>query len=343
MIPWLREVIQAVITPFDREGNIDEISVRAKVEYHIASGVSALCAGGATGEGAGLPRDEVKHLNEIFVDQTKGRVPVIGGVIPDTTAAAVRLGLATKEAGATLLQVSPPHYIFQPETPELVAYCSHIRENAGLEIILYNVLPWGQVSPEGVEALLAADAIVAVKQSGLNLHQLAYMVYRFGRWISVLSVVDDLLYAAFILGTHGEFSAICSILPRESVELYQPVQRDDQAWALELHNQLPVVWRAVEHPTCFWGRVKCAIEIQGRSLGIPLAGAARTQATAGRLAYFGQWQLSSCPSGWKGDNCVNSEFFVRGASRKERSLCKVPRVLPRVGAGPSIGLGLHAC
>ncbi len=269
MIPWLRGVIPAAITPFDREGNIDEDSLRAEVEYHITSGVSALCAGGTTGEGAGLSRDEVKQLNQIFVDQAKGRVPVIGGVIPDTTADAVRLGLAAKEAGATLLQVTPPHYIFQPDIPELVAYYSRIREKTGLDIILYNVLPWGQVSPEGVEALLAADAIVAVKQSGLNMHQLADMVYRFGRQVPVLSAVDDLLYPAFVLGAQGTLSAICSILPRESVELYQAVQRGDHARALKLHNQLLVVWRAVEHPTSFFGRVKCAIEIQGRRAGLP--------------------------------------------------------------------------
>lgn len=32
---------------------------------------------------AGLSRAEVKRLNEIFVDQVRGRVRVIGGIIPD--------------------------------------------------------------------------------------------------------------------------------------------------------------------------------------------------------------------------------------------------------------------
>ncbi|HVA01520.1 MAG TPA: dihydrodipicolinate synthase family protein [Terriglobia bacterium] len=269
MISWLRGVIPAVITPFDQQGKIDEKALRAEVEYHIASGVSALCAGGTTGEGAGLSPADVKQLNQIFVDQARGRVPVIGGVIPDTTIEAVEVGLAAKEAGASLLQVTPPHYIFQPEIPEMVAYYSQIREKTGLDIILYNVLPWGQVSPEGVEALIEAGAIVAVKQSGANLHQLADMVYRFGKQIPVLSAVDDLLYPAFVLGAQGTLSAICSVLPRQSVELYQAVQKGDHARALELHNQLLVVWRAVDHPSAFFGRVKCAIEIQGRRAGWP--------------------------------------------------------------------------
>lgn len=270
MNPWLRGVIPAVITPFDRQGRIDERSLRAEVEFHLGSGVSALCAGGTTGEGAGLNPQEVNELNRIFVDQVRGRVPVIGGIIADTTDEAVSLGLAAKEAGVSALQVTPPHYIFQPDVPGLVSYYSQVRERTGLDIVLYNVLPWGQVRPDGVATLVKAGAIVAIKQSGSNIHQLADMVHRFGNQIPVLSAIDDLLYPSFVLGAHGTLSAICSILPRQSVELYEAVQKGDHRRARELHDQLLVIWRAVEEdPSGFFGRVKYAIEIQGRPAGMP--------------------------------------------------------------------------
>ena len=97
MVSWLRGVIPAVITPFDSAGGIDEKALRNEIEYHLGCGATALCAGGSTGEGAGLSRDEVEQLNGIFVDQVRGRVPVIAGIIPDTTAEAIELGLAAKE------------------------------------------------------------------------------------------------------------------------------------------------------------------------------------------------------------------------------------------------------
>ncbi len=269
MISWLRGVIPAVITPFDHEGRIDEKALRAEIEFHLSCGVNALCAGGSTGEGAGLSPEEVKRLNRIFVDQARGRVPVIAGVIPDNTDEAVALGSAAKEAGAAALQVTPPHYLFQPGVPELVSYYSQIRERTGLDVILYNVLPWGQVTPEGVERLLQAEAIVAVKQSGSNMHQLADMVYHFGKRIPILSAVDDLLYPSFVVGAQGTLSAIASILPRECVELFEAVQGGNHARALALHNQLLVVWRAVEDLTGFSGCVKYAIELQGRPAGLP--------------------------------------------------------------------------
>jgi len=269
MAPWLRGVIPAVITPFDPSGRIDEKALRAEIEFHLSSGATALCAGGSTGEGAGLTRDEVRELNRIFVDQTKGRVPVIAGVIPDTTDEAVELGLAAKDAGVAALQVTLPHYLFQPAVPELVSYYSEIRDRTGLGIILYNVLPWAQVTPEGVRKLIQADAIIAVKQSGSNMHQLADMVYNFGKQIPILSAVDDLLYPSFVVGAHGTLSAIASVLPAHCVELYEAVQEGNHSRALKLHNQLLVVWRAMEDMTGFCGRVKCAIELQGRTAGVP--------------------------------------------------------------------------
>ena len=268
MISWLRGVIPAVITPFDEAGRIDEPKLRAEIEFHIRAGVSALCAGGSTGEGAGMSPAEVKQLNHAFVGQAAERVPVIAGIIPDTTDEAVMLGSLAKEAGVAALQVTPPHYLFQPGIEEIVSYYDEIHRRTGLPVILYNVLPWGQVTPEGVERLLAADAICAVKQSGSNMHQVADMVYRFGKRIPVLSAVDDLLYPSFVLGAHGTLSAIASVLPRQCRELYEAVQEGRHGVALELHNRLLVVWRALEDMTGFPGRVKCAIELQGRAAGL---------------------------------------------------------------------------
>jgi len=265
----LQGVIPAVITPFDEMGQIDEKALRVELDFHLSCGVTAVCAGGSTGEGAGLSREDVKRLNAIFVDQVRGRVPVIAGIIPDSTEEAVDLGLAAKQAGACALQVTPPHYLFQPGIPELVSYYSEIRDRTGLEIIVYNVLPWGQVTAQGVERLLEADAIAAVKQSGSNMHQLADMVYHFGKKIAILSALDDLLYPSFVLGAHGTLSAIASVLPRKCVQLFEAVQRGDHSRARELHGQMLVIWRSLEDLSGFHGRVKYAIELQGRPAGLP--------------------------------------------------------------------------
>jgi 4-hydroxy-tetrahydrodipicolinate synthase len=190
-------------------------------------------------------------------------------VIPDTTDQAIALGLAAKQAGVQALLVTPPHYFFQPDTEGFVEYFSRLRQATDLPVILYNVIPWAQVGPEAVGKLIDAGAIDGIKQSGANLHLLADLLYRFGKNIPILTAVDDLILPSFVLGSPGAIAAILTVLPKESVGLYQAVQRGDLARALEFHHKLLVVWRALEGSPGFHGRIKYAMELQGRPAGLP--------------------------------------------------------------------------
>jgi 4-hydroxy-tetrahydrodipicolinate synthase len=266
---WLKGIIPPLVTPFDEHGKIDPSALKAEVEFQISCGATAVCVGGSTGEGAGLTPDEVFQLSSLCVEYAQGRIPVIGGAIPDTTDEAVELGLAAKKAGVKALQITPPHYLFRPDTAGLVSYYSQIRKSTGLPVILYNVIPWAQVSAEAMGALIEAGAIDGVKQSGSNLHLLADILYEFGDKIPILTAVDDLLYPSFILGSPGAVAAIVTVLPRESVGLYNAVQEKDLESALKFQNKLRVVWRALQGETGFPGRVKYAIALQGRQAGLP--------------------------------------------------------------------------
>jgi len=269
MKSWLKGIIPPLVTPFDEHGKIDEAALAAEVEFQISCGAKALCVGGSTGEGAGLKAEEVFDLCSMCVKHVRDRVPVIGGVISDTTDEAIELGLAAKKARVKALQITPPHYVFRPGPTELVSFYSRIKEATGLPIILYNVIPWAQVSSDAIGLLLDAGAIDAVKQSGSNMHLIADLLYRFGKKAPILSAVDDLLYPSFVLGAPGAVAAIVTVLPKESVALYEAVQRGDQAEALKMHHKLLLVWRALEGETGFPGRVKYAIALQGRSAGLP--------------------------------------------------------------------------
>jgi len=244
-------------------------ALEAEVDHHIACGAHGICVTGSTGEGAGLTPDEIFEICSIAVKHARKRVPVVGGMIPDTTDEAVELALAAKNAGVTALQVTPPHYLFQPDADGFVEYYSRIREAADLPVILYNVIPWAQVSAEAIGKLIAAGAIAGIKQSGSNLHLLADLLYRYGKKIPIMTAVDDLILPSLVLGSPGAIAAILTVLPKESVALYEAVQKGDLPRALEFHNKLLVVWRALEGTQGFHARIKYAMELQGRPAGLP--------------------------------------------------------------------------
>ncbi|RBL87816.1 dihydrodipicolinate synthase family protein, partial [Streptomyces cavourensis] len=79
-------MISTVVTPFDENDQVDLDLLRGEVKYLLAQGVTAICACGSTGEGQTLSLEESVAICEVVVDEVAGRVPVIGGVIQNSTA-----------------------------------------------------------------------------------------------------------------------------------------------------------------------------------------------------------------------------------------------------------------
>ena len=85
MTSQLRGIITPTTTPFTVEGDIDFDAVTTQVNWCIEAGVHGLAAGGSTGEGHTLDIDEYRALMEATVEAVDGRVPVVAGIIVDST------------------------------------------------------------------------------------------------------------------------------------------------------------------------------------------------------------------------------------------------------------------
>ena len=261
-------IIPPMVTPFDDAEELDLKALADEVDYLVGAGVHGLAVGGSTGEGAGLDPAELYQACRAAVEAARGRVPVYGSAIPDTTREAIRLGLAAKEAGVGGLQVTPPHYLWRPDAQGLVEYYGRLAEAVGLPIIVYNVLPWAPITADTMEKLAAVPLVRSVKQSGGDLHTLADLLLRLGHRLTVLSAVDDLLYPSFALGAHGAIAAVVTVAPGLGVSLFEAVRAGRHQEALEVHRRLLIIWRAVEGPN-LPAKVKWALELQGRRAGRP--------------------------------------------------------------------------
>lgn len=261
-------MISTVVTPFDENDEVDLSLLRGEIQYLLAQGVTAICACGSTGEGHTLSLEESVAVCRVVVEEVDGRVPVIGGVIQNSTAQAKRYALALKEVGVDFLQVTPVHYVFGPSEDETIAHYREIGEATDLPIILYNVVPWALVPVDTIEKLQAVPQLVAIKQSGGDMHLLADLLHRVRDRFTILAALDDLHYPAFVMGAHGALAAIPTVTPRLSVELWDAVKAGDHARALELHERILTVWRAIDAPN-LPATLKAALELQGRKPGLP--------------------------------------------------------------------------
>ncbi|RYG10356.1 MAG: 4-hydroxy-tetrahydrodipicolinate synthase, partial [Caulobacteraceae bacterium] len=135
--PLFKGVITALITPL-RDGNVDEAAFAKLLERQIAAGVHGVVPMGTTGEGASMDLDEQKHVIELCVRLTAGRVAVIAGTGSPYTKEAIDLTRHAKTVGADGALIVTPYYI-RPSQAGMAAHFEAIADAVQLPILLYNV------------------------------------------------------------------------------------------------------------------------------------------------------------------------------------------------------------
>ncbi|MCL4544431.1 MAG: dihydrodipicolinate synthase family protein [Chloroflexi bacterium] len=264
----LRGIIPPLATPFDAQEELDEPVLRREVESVIAAGAHGITVTGSTGEGHTLSEAELVRSATTAVEAATGRVPVIAGIIRDCTRDVVRAGLALRHTGIQAIQVTPVHYLFRPDEEGTLAYYRRIGDEVGLPIIIYNVVPWNTLSPELLLRLSELTHVVAVKQSGGDIHKLARLLTLAGDRLTVLSAVDDLLFPSFLLGAQGAVAAILTVLPDLCVQLWDACKAGQIEEARQLHERILLVWDAIAGPD-LPARTKTALAWRGRPVGGP--------------------------------------------------------------------------
>ena len=122
-------IIPPLVTPFREDGSIDEQAQRAEVRYLVEQvRVQGVAVCGSTGEGHTLTTEETRRIVEWTVEEVRGRVPVIAGIITDSTASAIERGRAVADLGVAALQVTPVHYVFRPDDDAMARHFGEIAE-----------------------------------------------------------------------------------------------------------------------------------------------------------------------------------------------------------------------
>ncbi|MBL8217284.1 MAG: dihydrodipicolinate synthase family protein, partial [Bryobacterales bacterium] len=252
-IERLHGIIPPLVTPFREDGTIDEALHRAEVRYMVEqAGVHGLAVCGSTGEGHTLTTAETRQIVAWTVDEVRGRIPVIAGIIANSTDAVVERAKAVADLGVAALQVTPVHYVFRPDDESMVRHFDAIATRSGIPVIIYNVVPWSYLLPPLLTRILRdVDGVIGVKQSASDMKALADLLLLIEEAgiadkVRILSAVDALLYPSFQIGSHGAIAAVLSAAPEWCVALWNAVQSGDSTTALTLHKQLLRLWNAID-------------------------------------------------------------------------------------------------
>ncbi len=267
----VRGIVPPIVTPFSSDGSVDLDLLRRDLDVLVEAGVHGVAVCGSTGEGHALDPGEAYDITSAAVRHVAGAVPIVAGVIADSTRAAVERGKAVADLGIAALQVTPVHYLFKPSDDATLAFFGELAEQTGADVLIYNVIPWSYLTPELLARVIReVPGVVGVKQSAEDMKALADLLLILGDDGVVMSAVDALLYPSFTLGAHGGIAAILSAAPALCVSLWDAVEASDHAEARRVHELLLPIWNAIFDDN-LPANVKTAMRLQGRDGGQPRA------------------------------------------------------------------------
>jgi 4-hydroxy-tetrahydrodipicolinate synthase len=260
-------VVTAMVTPFDRKGNLDLAKTTELVNYLLDNGTDALVVAGTTGESPTLTAEEKVALFRHVVSVVNGRVPVIAGTGTNDTRASIELTKRAEEAGVDAVMLVAPYYN-KPNQEGLYQHFKAIAESTPLPVMLYNVPGRTSVNlaPETVIRLAAIPNIVAVKEAGGNLEAMAEIIERTPDDFLLYSGDDSLTLPVLAIGGAGVVSVASHIIGNEMQQMIRAFQAGDHQAAAALHRKwLPLMKGLFAAPSPV--PVKTALQLRGLDVG----------------------------------------------------------------------------
>ncbi len=231
----------ALVTPFTKNGAVDEARLKDLVEAQIAGGVDGLVPCGTTGESPTLNHEEHNHVIELVVKFAAKRCKVIAGTGSNSTDEAISLTQHAATAGAdATLQVAP--YYNKPTQAGLYAHFRAIAEQGGLPSIIYNIP--GRTGVDVSNETLAKlrrdlpDKIVGLKEATGNVDRVSQIRAMVDREFSILSGDDALTLPMMSVGAVGVISVASNVMPREVADLTHAALKGDYERAGRIHAKL---------------------------------------------------------------------------------------------------------
>lgn len=270
-VEW-RGNFPAVVTPFTRDGAIDEAKFVANIELLLSEGAHGVVVSGSNGESWALKGPERLRLFSLARQAAGKRATVIGGTGSIPTGDVVELTKAARDTGVDGVMIMPPYYCGASRR-EVVAHYRAISDAARMPILIYN-------SPKATGFDVTADVcaeladiewVVGIKQSTLDFVVFEETVAACGDKIRVFTGHSAKRgMAAVLVGAVGFVSSLDPhVLGREGISLFELSASGQIEKARKVQMRTLALDRGIGGVTSGPAVMKAAMNLLGRPGGYP--------------------------------------------------------------------------
>jgi 4-hydroxy-tetrahydrodipicolinate synthase len=259
-----------MVTPFDREGQLDYAQAQRLASALLDSGSDGLVVGGTTGEAPTLSHDEKLRLFAAVKEAVDGRGAVLAGTGTNDTAASIELSQEAERAGVDGLLLTVPYYN-RPTQEGLYRHFEAIARATRLPCALYNIPSRTGVNMTADTTLRLSRVpnIVGVKEAAGDLAQIARIIDDAGDEFRVWSGDDAMTLPILALGGYGVIAVVSHLTGAQMHRMIDDYLAGRTAEAARAHRRLlplmQVLMTAASNPSA----VKYALNQIGFSVGAP--------------------------------------------------------------------------
>ena len=229
----------AIVTPFRRDGSLDETALRTLVDRQIEGGVDGLVPCGTTGESATMSTAERVRVIEVVREQSDSRVRVLAGAGGNSTAAVVELAKQIDQLSVDGVLIVVPYYN-KPTQEGLYQHFATVADAVEAPVVMYNVPGRTSSNMTAETALRLAEHgnIAGTKEASGALTQVMEIIRGAPSGFSILSGEDNLAVPIIALGGHGVVSVASNEAPAMMSEMVRSALEGKMTEARELHYKL---------------------------------------------------------------------------------------------------------
>ncbi|VGO07913.1 4-hydroxy-tetrahydrodipicolinate synthase [plant metagenome] len=231
-----RGIIPAISCPFTPDHRIDAPALRKLADWLAGhEGVVAVMTNGHTGEVFSLTPAERAEVTRIVADALRGRIPVISSIVCEGLSDAADHARAAQAAGATALDVMPPHHWlrFGFTSAHALQYFEAIHQAApGLDLVCHVYPAWTRAaySSQLLADLARLPYVQAFKVGQRDMNKYArdiQAIREADASKAILTCHDEYLLASMVQGVDGALVGFATFIPQLIIDLWAAVKAGD--------------------------------------------------------------------------------------------------------------------
>lgn len=240
-----------LITPFDKNLNLDEEGLKNLVRRQVQSGIHGIAPLGVTGENPALTESEIKKIIEIVVNEAGGKCKIAPDSCSHNLKQTINRVKLYQDMGCDYAVVFVP-FLVLPSQSGVVEFYERVASSSKIPIIIHNAPARVgiNIEPETYVKLAQIDNIIATKDGNKAMDHLAKILHLTrGQEFAVFTGKDTTAYPLLSFGGNGVFTVAGNIVPEVMRDLVDHCLKGEFDKAEEIHHRYYSLFEALRMET----------------------------------------------------------------------------------------------